>query len=142
MQQLVCILAFNKRPLGTPSKKTHLPCVGYNFEGKLIFGGAENAFVFRKPDLLTALGIIVPFLRKVEFDIHWNCKPVLGKDTENRTSGHYRPCRAVQAIPEQLIPKSNASEGLWAHIIVSKFADGLPLYRKKSLDALASNCPG
>lgn len=35
----------------------------------------------------------------------------------------------------QLIPKSNASEGLLAHIFTSKFADGLPLYRQEKIFA-------
>ena len=33
----------------------------------------------------------------------------------------------------QLIPKSIATEGLLAHIAVSKFADGLPLYRQQKI---------
>lgn len=33
----------------------------------------------------------------------------------------------------QLIPKSIASEGLLAHVVVSKFADGLPLYRQQKI---------
>jgi transposase len=33
----------------------------------------------------------------------------------------------------QLIPKSIAAEGLLAHIAVSKFADGLPLYRQQKI---------
>jgi hypothetical protein len=37
----------------------------------------------------------------------------------------------VEAI--QLIPKSIATEGLLAHIAVSKFADGLPLYRQQKI---------
>jgi transposase len=35
--------------------------------------------------------------------------------------------------PEQLIPKSLATEGLLAHIAVSKFADALPLYRQQKI---------
>ncbi len=35
----------------------------------------------------------------------------------------------------QLIPKSNATEGLLAHVAVSKFADGLPLYRQQKIFA-------
>jgi transposase len=44
---------------------------------------------------------------------------------------------AVKIAPpvEQLIPKSMVSEGLLAHIIVSKFADGLPLYRQQKMFA-------
>ena len=33
----------------------------------------------------------------------------------------------------QLIPKSIATEGLLAHVVVSKFADGLPLYRQQKI---------
>jgi transposase len=43
------------------------------------------------------------------------------------------PTVKIAPVPEQLIPKSNASEGLLAHIIVSKFADGLPLYRQEKI---------
>ncbi len=35
----------------------------------------------------------------------------------------------------QLIPKSIATEGLLAHVVVSKFADGLPLYRQQKIFA-------
>jgi transposase len=34
-------------------------------------------------------------------------------------------------LPPQPIPKSNASPGLLAHIVVSKFQDALPLYRQE-----------
>jgi hypothetical protein len=37
--------------------------------------------------------------------------------------------------PVQLIPKSNATAGLLAHIAVSKFADRLPLYRQEKIFA-------
>ena len=33
----------------------------------------------------------------------------------------------------QLIPKSNVTDGLLAHIVISKFADGLPLYRQEKI---------
>jgi transposase len=35
----------------------------------------------------------------------------------------------------QLIPKSIATEGLLAHVVASKFADGLPLYRQQKIFA-------
>lgn len=35
----------------------------------------------------------------------------------------------------QLIPKSIATEGLLAHVVVSKFADGLPIYRQQKIFA-------
>jgi transposase len=61
---------------------------------------------------------------------------------------HIRPkyaCKACEGVeddgstvkivppPEQLIPKSIATEGLLAHTAVSKFADALPLYRQQKI---------
>ena len=61
---------------------------------------------------------------------------------------HIRPkyaCKACEGVeddgptvkiappPAQLIAKSNATEGLLAHIAVSKFADGLPLHRQHKI---------
>lgn len=36
-------------------------------------------------------------------------------------------------LPPQPIPKSNASPGLLAHVIVAKYQDGLPLYRMETI---------
>jgi transposase len=43
------------------------------------------------------------------------------------------PTVKIAPPPVQLIPKSIASEGLIAHLVVSKFADGLPLYRQQKI---------
>ena len=43
------------------------------------------------------------------------------------------PTVEIAPAPLQLIPKSNATAGLLAHIAVSKFADGLPLYRQEKI---------
>jgi transposase len=43
------------------------------------------------------------------------------------------PTVMIAPPPAQLIPKSNATAGLLAHIAVSKFADGLPLYRQQKI---------
>jgi transposase len=43
------------------------------------------------------------------------------------------PTVKIAPAPAALIPKSNATEGLLAHIVVSKFADGLPLYRQEKI---------
>ena len=40
---------------------------------------------------------------------------------------------AVAPTPEKLLPKSNASAGLLAHLIVAKYQDGLPLYRMETI---------
>lgn len=41
------------------------------------------------------------------------------------------PTVKIALPPVQLLPKTNVTEGLLAHIIVSKFADALPLYRQQ-----------
>ncbi len=43
------------------------------------------------------------------------------------------PTVKIAPVPLQLIPKSIASEGLVAHIAISKFADALPLYRQHKI---------
>ncbi len=57
---------------------------------------------------------------------------------------HVRPkyacpvCEAGVAIappPAQLIPKSMATPSLLAHVVVSKYADALPLYRQEQIFA-------
>jgi transposase len=45
------------------------------------------------------------------------------------------PTVKIAPPPVQLIPKSNATEGLLAHIFTAKFADGLPLYRQQKIFA-------
>jgi transposase len=36
-------------------------------------------------------------------------------------------------VPEQMLPKSNASAGLLAHLVTSKYVDSLPLYRLEAM---------
>lgn len=43
------------------------------------------------------------------------------------------PTVKIAAPVVQLIPKCIATEGLLAHVVVSKFADGLPLYRQQKI---------
>jgi transposase len=42
-------------------------------------------------------------------------------------------CIRAAALPPQPIPKSLASPGLLAHIVVSKYQDALPLYRQEAI---------
>jgi len=39
----------------------------------------------------------------------------------------------IAPLPEQPIPKSNASLGLLAHIVPAKYQDGLPMYRMETI---------
>ena len=43
------------------------------------------------------------------------------------------PTVKIAPAPVQLIPKSNATAGLLAHIAVSKFSDAVPLYRQQKI---------
>lgn len=43
------------------------------------------------------------------------------------------PTVMTAAMPPQPIPKSNASPGLLAYIVIAKFCDGLPLYRLEKM---------
>jgi transposase len=43
-----------------------------------------------------------------------------------------RPVVTIAPVPKELIPKGIATAGLLAHIVVSKFLDGLPLYRQQA----------
>jgi transposase len=54
------------------------------------------------------------------------CKSCEGVESEG-------PTVKIAPPPVQLIPKSIAAEGLIAHLVVSKFADGLPLYRQQKI---------
>ena len=56
------------------------------------------------------------------------CKHCEGVDSDG-------PTVKIAPGPIQLIPKSNATAGLLAHIFVSKFADALPLYRQQKMFA-------
>lgn len=40
-------------------------------------------------------------------------------------------CLKLAAKPEQMLPKSNASPALLAHIVTAKYVDGLPLHRQE-----------
>jgi transposase len=68
----------------------------------------------------------VRVLRHVRFK--YACKSCEGVEDDG-------PTVKIAPVPVQLIPKSNVTDGLLAHIVVSKFADGLPLYRQEKIFA-------
>jgi transposase len=70
----------------------------------------------------------IPARLQVERHIRYKyaCKTCEGVEDEG-------PTVKIAPLPEQLIPKSHATAGLLAHIGVSKFADGLPLYRQQKM---------
>lgn len=70
----------------------------------------------------------IPARLRVERHIRYKyaCKNCEGVEDDG-------PTVKIAPAPVQLIPKSNATAGLLAHIAVSKFADGLPLYRQQKI---------
>ena len=42
-------------------------------------------------------------------------------------------CVRSAALPEHILPKTNASPGLLAHLVTSKYVDSLPLYRQEAM---------
>jgi transposase len=70
----------------------------------------------------------IPARLQVERHIRYKyaCKSCEGVDDDG-------PSVRIAPAPVQLIPKSNATAGLLAHIAISKFADGLPLYRQQKI---------
>ena len=70
----------------------------------------------------------IPARLQVERHIRlkYACKSCEGVDDDG-------PTVMIAPPPVQLIPKSNSTAGLLAHIAVSKFADGLPLYRQQNI---------
>jgi transposase len=79
----------------------------------------------------------IPARLRVERHIRYKyaCKSCEGVEDDG-------PSVRIAPAPVQLIPKSNATAGLLAHIGVSKFADGLPLYRQQKIfDRLGIEMP-
>jgi transposase len=68
----------------------------------------------------------VRVLRHVRFK--YACKACQGVEDDG-------PTVKIAPAPVQLIEKSMATEGLLAHIIISKFADALPFYRQQKIFA-------
>jgi transposase len=70
----------------------------------------------------------IPARLRVERHIRYKyaCKSCEGVEDEG-------PTVKIAPLPVQLIPRSHATAGLLAHIAVSKFADGLPLYRQQKI---------
>jgi transposase len=42
-------------------------------------------------------------------------------------------CVKTAALPEHILPKTNASSGLLAHLVTGKYVDSLPLYRQEAV---------
>lgn len=72
----------------------------------------------------------IPAKIQVERHIRYKyaCKNCEGVESDG-------PTIKIAPLPAQLIPKSNTTPGLLAHVITSKFVDALPLYRQQKIFA-------
>ncbi|MCP4566917.1 MAG: transposase, partial [FCB group bacterium] len=74
-----------------------------------------------KLEIIPAKVQVIRYIRK-----KYACKNCEGVDDDG-------PTVKIAPLPPQIIPKSIATPGLLAHIIVSKFEDALPFYRQEKI---------
>ncbi len=74
-----------------------------------------------KLEIIPAKVYVLRYIRK-----KYACKNCEGVEDEG-------PTVKIAKLPPQIIPKSIATPGLLAHIIVSKFEDALPFYRQEKI---------
>lgn len=75
------------------------------------------------------LDIIPPVIRVIKnIRLKYACKACEGVESE-------KPPVMIAPVPPQFIPKSNATSGLIANIIINKFSDALPFYRQEKIFA-------
>ena len=74
-----------------------------------------------KLEIIPAKVQVIRYIRK-----KYACKNCEGVEDEG-------PTVRIAPLPPQIIPKSIATPGLLAHIIVSKFEDALPFYRQEKI---------
>ena len=79
--------------------------------------------VCEKLDIIPAKVRVIRHIR-----YKYACKSCEGLDSDG-------PTVKIAPAPVQLIPKSMASAGLLAHLLVSKFEDALPFYRQEKIFA-------
>jgi hypothetical protein len=85
----------------------------------------EKASGYSTPTTVTFVPVAIRSAEPMEQDIaNGALKVLIGADLVK-----------IAPPPVALIPKSNVTEGLLAHIVVSKFVDGLPLYRQEKIFA-------
>ena len=74
-----------------------------------------------KLEIIPAKVLVIQYIRK-----KYACKNCEGVEDDG-------PTVKIAPLPPQIIPKSIATPGLLAHIIVSKFEDALPFYRQEKI---------
>jgi transposase len=127
----IIVPAHSRKKRGRKPLPDHLPRVTVEHdlseEEKVCGCGAKldriGDEVSEKLDIIPAK---VQVIRHIRYK--YACKKCEGIESEDGAV-KIAPC------PAQIIPKGIASEGLAAHIVVSKFADALPFYRQEGIMA-------
>jgi transposase len=125
----IVIATHHRKKRGRKPLPDNLPRV------EIIHDLAEEEKICQCGDTLICIGSdtcekldYIPAKVQVERHIRYKyaCKSCEGVEDDG-------PTVKIAPAPPQLIEKSNATAGLLAHIIVSKFADALPLYRQQKI---------
>jgi len=87
-------------------------------------GAEKNRIGEETSEQLDYIPAKIQVIRHVRYK--YACKVCEGIEAEE-------PAVSIAPLPEQLLPKSIATPGLVAHIITSKYADALPLYRQEKI---------
>lgn len=125
----VVIAAHKRKKRGRKPLPDHLPRVeiihDLSDEEKICGCGKQKDCIGQEQcEKIDYIPAKVQVLRHIR--LKYACKNCEGVDDDG-------PTVTIAPAPVALIPKSNATEGLLAHIVVSKFADGLPLYRQEKI---------
>jgi transposase len=130
-EEQVCVSSHSRKKRGRKPLPEHLPRVDVIHDlaaaEKMCACGHQMSRIGQ--DECEKLDYI-PAKIQVERHIRYKyaCKHCEGVESDG-------PTVKIAPPPAQLIPKSNATPGLLAHIFTAKFADALPLYRQQKIFA-------
>jgi transposase len=130
-EEQICISSHSRKKRGRKPLPEHLPRVDIIHDldaaDKMCACGHQMSRIGQ--DECEKLDYI-PAKIQVERHIRYKyaCKHCEGVESDGATV-------KIAPPPAQLIPKSNATPGLLAHIFTAKFADALPLYRQQKIFA-------
>jgi len=130
-EDTVVIPSHSRRKRGRKPLPEHLPRVDVihdlNDDEKMCACGHVMSRIGQEQcEKLDYIPARIQVLRHIRYK--YACKHCEGVESDGSTV-------KIAPPPTQLIPKSNATEGLLAHVFTSKFADGLPLYRQQKIFA-------
>lgn len=131
LEERVIIPSHSRKKRGRKPLPEHLPRVDVihdlNDDEKMCGCGHMMSRIGQEQcEKLDYIPAKIQVLRHIRYK--YACKNCEGVESDG-------PTVKIAPAPVQLIPKSNATEGLLAHVFTSKFSDGLPLYRQQKIFA-------